>query len=109
MSNNDNPLVSIIILNYNAGNLLIDCVESILRTKHENMEIIVVDNDSKDNSHLECKKKFDEISLIQNSENLGYCEGNNVGIRSAKGDFVIIINPDTVVTDTWINEIFKSI
>lgn len=108
MNNDNNPLVSIIILNYNAGSLLIDCVESILRTKYENMEIIVVDNDSKDNSHLECKKKFNEISLIQNSENLGYCEGNNVGIRLAKGDFIIIINPDTIVTDLWINEFLKA-
>lgn len=108
MNNNNNPLVSIIILNYNAGNLLIDCVESILRTKYENIEIIVVDNDSKDNSHLKCKKKFEKISLIQNTENLGFCEGNNVGIRSAKGDFVIIINPDTVVTDLWINEFLKA-
>jgi len=108
LNSDDNPLVSIIILNYNAGNLLIDCVESILRTKYDNIEIIVVDNDSEDNSHLECKKKFDKILLIQNTENLGFCEGNNVGIRSAKGDFVIIINPDTVVTDLWINEFLKA-
>ena len=108
LKNDDNPLVSIIILNYNAGNLLIDCVESILRTKYENIEIILVDNNSKDNSHLECKKKFERISLIQNSKNLGFCEGNNVGIRSAKGEFVIIINPDTVVTDLWIDEFLKA-
>ena len=64
IENSTIPLVSIIILNYNAGNLLIDCVDSIQKTNHENYEIIVVDNDSTDKSHLECSKKFPEISLI---------------------------------------------
>jgi len=108
LSNEDHPLVSIIILNYNAGDLLIDCVESILKSKCNNYEIIVVDNDSKDNSHIKCKEKYEEISLIQNSKNLGFCEGNNVGIRHAKGEFTIIINPDTIVTDFWINEFLKA-
>ena len=85
MKNNSQPLVSIIILNYNAGNLLLDCVESVLQTNYENYEIIVVDNASVDNSQNECKEKFKPIQLIQNQKNLGYCEGNNVGIKGAKG------------------------
>ena len=99
------PLVSIIILNYNAGNLLLDCVDSIQKTNYENYEIIVVDNNSKDNSHLECAKKFPNICLIENKENFGYCEGNNIGIRKAKGDYVIILNPDTLVDPNWITEL----
>ena len=67
------PLVSIIILNYNAGNLLIDCIDSIQKTNYENYEIILVDNDSQDDSHLKCSKKFPNICLIENKENLGYC------------------------------------
>ena len=58
-------LVSIIILNYNAGDLLIDCVSSILKSHHKNFEIIVVDNISKDNSHKKCKEKFPSINLIE--------------------------------------------
>jgi len=108
LNDENNPLISIIILNYNAGDLLIDCVESILRTKYENIEVIVVDNNSKDNSHNKCKKKFNEILLIQNTENLGFCEGNNVGIRAAKGEYVTIINPDTIVTDSWITEFLNA-
>ena len=106
--NNENPLVSIIILNYNAGKLLEECVESIYRGKYENFEIIVVDNDSKDESDLKCKEKFPTINVIKNKENLGYCEGNNVGIRSAKGEFVIVLNPDTLVETNWINELLNS-
>ena len=105
---NNSPKVSIIILNYNAGNLLFDCVESILNTNYSNYEIILVDNASKDESHIQCKQKFPMINLISNSENLGYCEGNNVGIRSANGDFIIILNPDTIVDPNWIYELISS-
>lgn len=104
MKNIETPLVSIIILNYNAGELLVDCVESILKSNFKNFEVIVVDNNSKDKSHLLCKEKFNEIKLIENSKNFGFCEGNNIGVRNANGEFLIIINPDTIVTPNWINE-----
>ena len=103
-----NSLVSIIILNYNAGDLLLDCVSSIYNSNHKNFEIIVVDNISKDNSHKKCKEKFPDITLIENSENLGYCEGINVGLRKAKGDFVAILNPDTLVEPNWLNELINA-
>lgn len=102
------PLVSIVILNYNAGDLLLDCVESILKTNYNNYEIILVDNTSKDQSHKKCKEKFEQIILIENDKNLGYCEGNNVGIREAKGEYVVILNPDTVVDPNWLNELINS-
>jgi len=76
-------LVSIVILNYNAGDLLLDCIESIFKTKYDNYEVILVDNASQDDSHKKTKEKFSKIRLIENKENLGYCEGNNVGIREA--------------------------
>ena len=64
IENSGTPLVSIIILNYNAGNLLLDCVDSIQKTNYENYEIIVVDNDSNDDSHIACSKKFPKIKKI---------------------------------------------
>ena len=103
--NDENPLVSIIILNYNAGKLLNECVNSIYQSNYKNFEIIVVDNNSKDNSHVQCKEKFPSINMIENKKNLGYCEGNNVGIRNSKGKFVIILNPDTIVDPNWIDEL----
>lgn len=102
------PLVSIIILNYNAGNLLLDCVSSIQKSTYNNFEIILVDNASKDSSHKKCKEKFPIVKLIENSENLGYCEGNNVGLRIATGQFVVVLNPDTVVEPSWLEELLKA-
>ena len=102
------PLVSIIVLNYNAGKLLHNCINSIKKSNYKNFEIIVVDNISSDNSQNECKKRFPEIKLIQNNKNFGYCEGNNIGIRNANGEFIIILNPDTIVESTWIDELFEA-
>ena len=101
------PLISIIILNYNSGILLSQCVESILKSNYTNYEIIVVDNASNDNSHTECKKKFQKVFLIENKENQGYCKGNNIGLEKANGDFIIILNPDTTVDKHWIEELIN--
>src|SRR6267378_3964832 len=103
-----NSLVSIIILNYNAGDLLSECVESVFKTTYDNFEVIVVDNASKDNSHKKCKTKFEKIHLIENEHNLGYCEGNNIGIKEAKGDYVVILNPDTIVEPSWLEELLSA-
>ena len=107
MKNGSEPLVSIIILNYNAGNLLLECIESVSKTNYDNFEIIVVDNASKDDSVNQCKEKFQEIQIIENEKNLGYCEGNNIGIRNAKGEFVVILNPDTMVDGNWLKELIN--
>ena len=101
------PKISIIILNYNAGDLLEKCISSIVKSNYENIEIILVDNASQDHSHIKCKEKFSQIKLIENKENLGYCEGNNIGIKSANGEYIIILNPDTEVESNWIEEFIK--
>lgn len=108
MTKTNDPLVSIIILNYNAGTLLLDCIESILHTNYKNYEIIVVDNLSSDTSHKKCKEKFNQVILIENDKNLGYCEGNNVGARIAKGKFIVILNPDTIVDPKWLDELISA-
>jgi len=102
---NENPLVSVIVLNYNAGELLLNCIESIKKSAYKNLEIIVVDNISTDKSQEICKEKYPNIKLIQNDENFGYCEGNNIGIRKARGDFIMILNPDTIVEPNCIREL----
>ena len=101
-------LTSVVVLNYNAGDLLLDCIESLFKTKNCEYELIVVDNASTDNSHKKCKKKFPEIKLIENRTNVGYCEGNNIGIKEAKGDFIAILNPDTKVEPNWLDELIKA-
>ena len=102
------PLVSVIVLNYNAGELLLNCIDSLKKSRYEKLEIIVVDNISTDNSQVICKERFPDINLIQNKENLGYCGGNNIGITNAKGEFIVILNPDTIVEVNWLDELISA-
>lgn len=104
----EDPLISIIILNYNSGKLLLQCVESIFKSGYKNCEVIVIDNASNDGSHKICKEKFPQILLKENKENLGYCEGNNVGIRESKGEFLVVLNPDTIVDKNWLKELINA-
>lgn len=101
------PLVSIVILNYNSGDYLQNCLESIYKSDYENFEVIVVDNNSHDKSYLKCKK-FQNLILIENPKNVGFSEGNNIGIRKAKGEYIVILNPDTIVTKSWLSELLNA-
>lgn len=101
MVNSENPDLSIIILNYNVKNLLLNCLESIFQSKGklDRWQVIVVDNASSDGSVEAVEKKFPQVELIKNKENLGFAAGNNVGVRLVKAPVVLFLNPDTVVVD----------
>jgi GT2 family glycosyltransferase len=92
--------LSVIILNYNVRYFLEQCVFSVQKAL-ENIdgEIIVVDNNSSDDSCSMMKAKFPNIKLIENKENLGFPKGNNIGVAEAKGEYICILNPDTVVAE----------
>jgi GT2 family glycosyltransferase len=96
--------LSVIILNYNVRFFLEQCVLSVQKAL-ENIdgEIIVIDNKSSDDSCAMMKELFPNVKLIKNKENLGFPKGNNIGVSKAKGDYICILNPDTVVAeDTFI-------
>jgi hypothetical protein len=84
-------------------------VKSVLETDFPRnlIEIIVVDNGSTDNSAKSIKKIYPQVKLIENRRNLGFCVGNNVGIKKASGDLIILLNNDTIVDSGWIKEILK--
>ncbi len=102
-----NPLISIIITNYNGGDLLSQCLESIYNSKYQNFEIILVDNASDDDSHLIAQKKFPKIKLVSNNKNLGSV-GRNSGIKIANGEFVVLLDNDTKVNPIWLDEFLKN-
>src|SRR3989344_6141718 len=100
-------LVSVVILNWNGENYIKDCLDSLKKQKYKNYEIIVVDNNSTDNSIKLFKKYFPKIKLIKNKENLGYSGGNNMGIQNSKGEYIILLNMDTLVDKDWLGELVK--
>jgi Predicted glycosyltransferases len=104
-----NPLVSLVILNWNGKECIDECLESVLKTDYKNIEIIVVDNGSTDDS-LERIKKRPQVKILALKENLGYAAGNNAGFKQAMGDFVATLNNDVIVEPDWLKqplELFK--
>jgi GT2 family glycosyltransferase len=92
--------LSIIILNYNVRYFLEQCVLSVENAiKNTDAEIIVIDNNSSDDSCAMMKLRFPNVKLIENKENLGFPKGNNIGVVQAKGEYLCILNPDTVVAE----------
>ncbi|HEU4495593.1 MAG TPA: glycosyltransferase family 2 protein [Flavobacterium sp.] len=92
--------LSIIILNYNVRYFLELCVLSVQSAiRNIDAEIIVVDNSSPDDSCQMMRERFPDVILIENTENTGFPRGNNIGVAAARGEYVCILNPDTVVAE----------
>ncbi|MBS7786276.1 glycosyltransferase family 2 protein [Flavobacterium sp. CYK-55] len=92
--------ISVVILNYNVRYFLELCVLSVQKAlQNIDSEIIVVDNCSPDDSCVMMRERFSEVKLIANKENSGFPKGNNIGVAQARGKYVCILNPDTVVAE----------
>lgn len=93
--------LSVIIVNYNVKHFLEQCLLSVRAAiKHIDAEVFVVDNNSVDGSQSMMREKFPDITLIDSKENLGFSKGNNLAMRIASGEYVLLLNPDTVVEET---------
>lgn len=98
--------ISVIILNYNVRYFLELCVLSVQNAiQNLDAEIIVMDNNSSDDSCAMMKQRFPNIKLIENKENSGFPKGNNIAVAAAKGEYICILNPDTVVSEDTFEKI----
>ncbi len=100
------PLVSIVILNYNGSRHLIECIPSVLRTSYPSFDVVVVDNASSDDS-LSTLARFSDnrIRIVESKSNLGFAEGNNLGLLNTKGTYIVFLNNDTKVEPNWLVEL----
>jgi GT2 family glycosyltransferase len=96
-------LVSIIIVNYNAGFYLKQCIESIKTQTIKSFEIIIIDNHSTDTS-LENIRLYDDIKIVCNPYNFGFAMGQNQGIRLASGKYILALNFDIIMERTFLEE-----
>ena len=98
--------LSVIILNYKVRYFLEICVLSVQNALSQiDGEIIVVDNNSQDGSCEMMKQRFPNVTIIQNNDNIGFPKGNNIGVAHAKGEYICILNPDTVVAEDTFSKI----
>lgn len=105
------PKIAIIILNWNGKEDTIECLESLKHITYPNYEILLVDNGSTDGS-VEClRERYPEMEIIENGENLGFAEGNNVAIRKAmenNTDYLLLLNNDTIVDSNFLTELVQA-
>lgn len=100
--------VSIVIVNYNVAQFLYQCLTSVeAALRHISGEIIVVDNASSDDSCHLVKRFFPNVHLIENKLNVGFSKANNQGVQIAKGKYVLILNPDTVIPEDILIKLFE--
>src|SRR5688500_18347804 len=90
--------LSILIVSYNTREETLACLESVYaQTRDVSFEVIVVDNASQNGSAEAIAQKFPEVKLVQPGENIGFARANNVAARHASGEFLLLLNPDTVI------------
>lgn len=91
------PVLSILVISYNTRAMTLDCLRSVVAETRTPYELIVLDNASADGSAEAIAAEFPEVRLIASRENLGFAEGNNVAARQARGEYLLLLNPDTLV------------
>jgi GT2 family glycosyltransferase len=102
------PTVSIVILNYNGGEDVLECLKSVTKIDYPAYEVIVVDNGSTDDSLFKIKNGYPQIRIIENKRNLGFAEGNNVGMRESVSDYILLLNDDTVVGKSILKDLVEA-
>lgn len=99
------PKVSVIVLNWNAIKYTMRCIKSLKRQSYRDFEIIVVDNGSTEGNSVETLKNTKSIKLVLNSRNLGFAQGNNVGVKaSSASKYIVFLNNDAFVPRDWLKE-----
>lgn len=97
-----NPRVAVVVLNYNTRHLLERFLPLVLESTYANLEIVVADNASTDDSVAVCAQKFPEVRILETGTNLGYAGGYNHVLRQVQADFYVLLNSDVEVTPNWL-------
>jgi len=98
---------SVIIVNYNGRHFLGELFESLARQTRPADEVIMVDNASSDDSTDYVRERFPWVNVINSPTNVGFAEGNNIGLDNAQGEYIALINSDTVAGERWLAELVE--
>ncbi|MHB9036650.1 MAG: glycosyltransferase family 2 protein [Armatimonadota bacterium] len=101
-------LLSIIIVNWNTRDLLLECIQSVYDTASDiAREVIVVDNASMDGSVEAVRQRYSDVIVIPNDRNVGFGAANNIGLKHANGNYIALLNPDTVLHEDVLGELVQ--
>lgn len=104
----DNIKISIIIITYNSSDFIKRCLESIYNQSFKDFEIVVIDNNSQDDTVLKILDNFKDIKLIKSKKNLGFASGINLGIKYCQGNFIAVLNPDIILDKRWLLSLMEA-
>ncbi len=102
-----NDLVSIIIINFNGEKFIANCLNSIRKQTHKNKEVVVWDNNSSDSSLKIIRENFPEVKVIANKKNILFAKAINFSVKRCTGNYLIILNPDTVLDKDFTLELLR--
>lgn len=102
-------LASVIVVGYNSRSDLQDCLSSVCSQTLDSYEIIFVDNDSDDESVEFVQNQFPSVRVIANNTNRWYAGGNNDGLQEARGEYLVILNPDVKVKEDWLEKLIETL
>lgn len=103
------PKVSIVVPNYNGAGFLVDCLNSLRLQTLDDLQIMVIDNASEDDSCQLIEEQYPEVELVRMSTNTGFCGAVNEGIRRSCAPYVLLLNNDTEAAETFVEELYKAI
>ncbi|WP_431212759.1 glycosyltransferase [Puia sp. P3] len=101
-------ILSVIIVNYRVQYFLELCLRSVQKsTQDVESEIIVIDNNSEDDSLAYLRPLFPSVKFIANTENTGFARANNLALKQARGKYILFLNPDTIVPENFVKEVLE--
>jgi len=103
------PKIVVVIPHWNGEEILRRCLLSLQKSRYRNFQILIVDNGSTDNSVEMVKAEFPDIHLVRSPVNLGFAAGCNLGIRSSKSPYVLLLNNDTEVDSNWLGPLIQAV
>lgn len=104
-----NPKMTIVIVNWNGKKFLKPCLDSIFKQFVDGIEIVIVDNGSTDGSIDFINNNYGKNFIIENKENLGFAEANNIGIEHSRGEYILTLNNDTVIENDFFINLFEAV
>jgi GT2 family glycosyltransferase len=107
MPTNHYPLVSVITVNFNGSEDTLELIESLTRISYPNIEIIVIDNHSEADNPGIIKERFPSVVLYESNINMGFAGGNNLGLMRARGEYILLLNNDTIVDKGFLEPLVR--
>ena len=108
MNTNNNPLISIVVVNWNGEKFLGHCLDAFKSQTYKNFQMIIVDNASTDGSVDKIEEQWSDTRLIKLDNNTGFARANNIGANQATGDWLALVNNDAFLAPDWLEQMMKA-